>query len=77
MPPIPPIPLLAPEYLHFLLASQYTPDTPTPLTPPNGVSFFYRIIKRGHFIILYPLHIWVWGSSRAHGGFMLGGFLSG
>ena len=30
MPLMPPIPLLAPEYLESLQAFQYIPDTPTP-----------------------------------------------
>ena len=33
---MPSIPLLVPEYLEFLLAPQYTPDTPMPLIPQNG-----------------------------------------
>ena len=32
---MPPIPMLAPEYLHSLPAPNCTPDTPTPLTAPD------------------------------------------
>ena len=36
IPPDAPYTLLAPEYLESLPVPQYTPDTPTPLTPHNG-----------------------------------------
>ena len=45
MPSYAPIPYLAPEYLHFLPAPQYTPTPPdgpsTPLTPLHTLVFYH------------------------------------